>query len=277
MKFPGTAAYTAVLWLFCCNVVADNATNSPIASVISFAGEKLALNAYLFRPETPGSHPVIIWNHGSPKPILQSGPVSRFDALADYFLQRGFVLFIPDRRARNVVFSDGEAVDTDQEATASARRALKESLDENHSDFQSAVRWLKKQAFVDPTKIFLGGYSSGAVQALYEAGVTSDVRGFILFTPGSAQWSNSPFLREMMTTGVKMSKAPIFIVQVQNDAHLQAISTLGKELAKKGKPNATMVYPPHGKTQKEASIFALTGVHVWGPDIAGFLDAAMRD
>ena len=263
---------------FCLSTFAVENTNAPVASVVSFSTGTNLLNAYLFKPETPGPHPVIVWNHGSPKPILQSGPVARFNALAKFFIDHDFVLFIPDRRARTIVFADEGAVDpNDQEAVAAATQTLRDSLDENHADFLSAAAWLKKQSFVKKNRIFVGGYSAGAIQAMYEGSLNSELRGLLLFTPGSVQWSKSAFLRQILLTGASTSRAPIYIAQVQNDAHLQAIAAMGKELAKKGPPNATIVYPPHGKTQPEASLFALTGVNTWGPDVAQFLESAMKD
>ncbi len=277
MKFLAKACGSLLLGL-CLSTSAVEKTNAPVASVISFPIETGTLNAYVFRPETPGRHPVIVWNHGSPKPILQSGAVSRFDAMAQFFIDNNYILFIPDRRARIIVFADeAKADENDQEAMAAATATIRESLNQNHADFQSAVTWLKKQSFVDGSRIFVGGYSSGAIQAMYEASLNSELKGLLLFTPGSVQWSKSAFLRRILLEGARTSKAPIYIAQAQNDAQLQAISAMGQELGKKGKPNATIVYPPHGRSQPEASLFALTGVNVWGSDVAQFLDAAIRD
>ncbi len=276
MKF---FASVCSLFFFCCGTAfAETKTPAPNAEIVSFHSGATRLGGYLFRPETPGKHPVMIWNHGSPVPVLQFGSVSRFDDVARFFLQRDFILFIPDRRARTIAFADAtDPAEGDQEAAATVKASIKEALEQNHSDFIAAKEWIKNQPYADPENIFAGGYSAGALQCLYEASVGSHVRGFVLFTPGSKQWTTSPLLQDMMLTGAKMSTAPIFIAQAQNDGRLEAIAAIGKVLAKKGPPNATIVYPPHGKTQKEANGFALTGVAAWSRDVGPFLDTILKD
>lgn len=246
-----------------------------MATTVSFPAGTNSLRGYLFRPRNPGRHGALIWNHGSPYPLQRSGPIERFHDFAKFFLEEGFVVFVPDRRQRAIIFSDASTDPEDQESTAAVQRAIKDQLDQNHDDFRSAYNWLVKQPYVDKNRIIAGGYSAGATQAMYEAGLSSDVRGFLLFTPGGSQWKTSPFMREMFLTNARTAHAPIFVAQAQNDIQLQGISAIGKELAKKGKPNATMVYPPHGSTQKEANLLALTGVSVWSADVRDFLHAVV--
>src|SRR5215475_494088 len=61
--------------------------------LVGFRSGALELKGFIWKPEGPGPFPAILWNHGSEK---RPGTV---DGVAPFFLARGYVFFVPHRRA----------------------------------------------------------------------------------------------------------------------------------------------------------------------------------
>ncbi|MDB6026705.1 MAG: dienelactone hydrolase [Verrucomicrobiales bacterium] len=254
-------------------------TPAPIPETVAYKTGDTILKAYIYRPEGEGPFPAIVWQHGSPKPLMESGPVSRFDALAALCVSNGYVLFIPDRIHRNIYFRtladriSGSVASPEKEFVF--RHAL-EQLEENHQVSIDALEWLKGQGYVDENRIVMSGYSMGSVQTLYEAKKHLGVRAYIPFTLPSSTWGGSEQLQDLMVESVKAADAPILLIQAQNDYNLRASEARGKDFAQKGPPNGLKIYPPYGKTQKDANLFVLTGCEVWGQDVFTFIQAAVQ-
>jgi dipeptidyl aminopeptidase/acylaminoacyl peptidase len=145
-----------------------------------------------------------------------------------------------------------------------------------HKDVLAAVAWLKDRPFVDRSRIAMSGCSFGGIQTLLATEDGQGIKAFVPFAPAAQSWVN-PLLRERLLRAVQNAKAPIFILQAQNDYNLGPSETLGKVLAKKGKPNRAQVYPPFGKTRQEGHWdFAVKGTEVWAPDVLEFLDEIVK-
>ncbi len=265
-----------IIAALCFAALAADADSPPVQSVV-FKSENVFLKGYLFKPEGSGPFPAIIWEHGSPKPLVESGSVSRFDVLARFCISHGYVLFIPDRIYRNIYFRavEGRTGGSQTDDESVFRQGL-DQLEKNHRDIVNAVEWLRAQSFVDENRVAMSGLGTGSIQTLFEAGKKLGVRAYIPFSVPSSCWGSSTSLQNLMSDSVQKADAPIFVIQAQNDSDVRATEALGKELVKKGSINTAKIYPPFGKNPKEANLFVLNGCDVWGEDVLAFLESAFK-
>jgi dienelactone hydrolase len=127
--------------------------------------EVLRLDVHQPTDDEESHRPVIIWLHGG---SFQQGHKGEMTEFAHRFAQRGYVSVSANYRLReNAIFD--YTVQDDQIGQAAIRDA--------QHDAQAAVRWLRANAStlrIDPDRIFIVGYSSGAATALHVAAGASD-------------------------------------------------------------------------------------------------------
>src|SRR5436190_9896784 len=133
----------------------------------------------LYRPTAPtaGRTPAMVWIHGGGFVAGGRGDMSGY---ATALAQRGWTAVSIDYRLA-----------TPRELRTRGYGA--EIADARH-DAQSAIRWVRRHASglgVDPRRIFVGGYSAGAVTSLYAAEVGGDrasrVAGVVSIAGGGAE------------------------------------------------------------------------------------------
>jgi len=263
-------------------LVALAQSDAPVPSVVSFTSDGVILRAYLYKPAGQGPFPAFVWVPASSKKMFEPGDDSQFSVLARQVTAQGYVLFIPDRhsssQSRGVV-NGGELADQlraeEKDPTAVNRRAV-EFYESHNKDVLASVEFLKAQSFVDENRVVMAGSASGAVQALLAAEKDTGVRAFVVFSPGAASWKENPLLQAMLRRSARNAKAPIFVIQAQNDFTLEPCELLGKELARKGAPNRAKVYPPFGSTHAQGNMFALSGCTTWSSDVFDFVREALN-
>ena len=142
----------------------------------SFSGRTLSLRLDLHRPASRGRHPAIVWIHGGG---FTGGRRQDMDGYAAALADRGYVAATISYRL----------------ATRAQRRRGADVVGAVRSDGQAAVRFLRRRARrygVDARRVFVGGYSAGAVGALriahHPRGRSSRVRGAVSIA-GSADRS----------------------------------------------------------------------------------------
>jgi carboxymethylenebutenolidase len=269
-----------VAWM--ASFVALAQSGAPAPSVVSFASDGVILRAYLYKPSGQGPFPAFIWNPASSKKMFDAGDDAQFSVLAQQVTARGFVLFIPDRhsssQSRGVV-TGGELTEqlrAEQRDPVAVNRQAVEFYESHNRDVVAALEFLKGQAFVDETKIVMAGSASGAVQTLLASEKETGVRAFIVFSPGAASWKENSLLQAMLRRAVRNAKAPVFVIQAQNDFTLEPSELLGKELEIKGRPNRAKVYPPFGTTHAQGNTFALNGCSTWSSDVFDFVRESLN-
>ena len=102
------------------------------------------------------------------------------------------------------------------------------------------------------------------------------VRGYVVFSPAAAIWHERIDLQKAFVNSIHEAKAPVFLIQAQNDLSLNPSELLGKELVRKGDLSYCKVYPPFGTTREQGNNFAIAGSTVWGDDVFKFLQRAMN-
>jgi carboxymethylenebutenolidase len=146
-----------------------------------------------------------------------------------------------------------------------------------NKDVEAAVAWLKEQKWVDAQHRAMTGISFGGIQTILAAEKGLGIRAFLAFAPAAQSWN--PVLAERLKEAVHRARAPIFIIQAQNDYSLEPSKVLSVELEEKGSPSRAKIYPAFGTTTQDRHwVFGSRwdGIAVWAPDVDAFLDVTMR-
>jgi acetyl esterase/lipase len=148
------------------------------ALVYRVAGGSRPLRLDLYRPQTPGAgrSPAMVWIHGGG---FVGGSRGDMEGYATALAQRGWTAVSIDYRLTT--------------PSGLRRRGYVPEITAARQDAQAAIRWVRRHAAglgVDPARIFVGGYSAGAVTSLYAAefsgGPASRVAGVVSIAGGGA-------------------------------------------------------------------------------------------
>jgi carboxymethylenebutenolidase len=238
----------------------------PNAQEVTFTSPRGVLHGFLYKPEGRGPFPAVLWNHGSEKrPGWQL-------ALADFYLQHGFVFFMPHRLGHGR--SPGPYI-MDQVEQVRGRPGAAEAVvrlhEQANADVVAALEWLKQQPFVDANRIVVSGLSFGGIQTLLTAEKGLGVKAFVAFAPGANSWPLNAAVRDRLTEAAKNAKGPVFILQAENDYDLGPAKVLGKRLKP---PGGSKIYPAYGSTTQEGHAGFATqpaGIAIWQQDVLDFL------
>jgi dipeptidyl aminopeptidase/acylaminoacyl peptidase len=151
-------------------------------------------------------------------------------------------------------------------------------LQENEvDDVIAAVAYLKSLPFVDPARIVISGCSYGGIQTLLAGERDLGVRALVPFAPGAMSWEKNQVLQDRLLRAVDLSKAPVLLIQAENDYSLGPIRVLSKEANKKHKEFQSKVYPAFGSGPQDGHWgFCSSATQVWGTDVLAFLDTQMK-
>lgn len=142
---------------------------------------------------------------------------------------------------------------------------------EQLQDHLTAYEWLKEQPFIDPSRMATAGNSFGGIITVLAAErvpycAAIDAAG------GSESWSLAPNLQARMVEAVRAAKAPIFLLQAENDYNTAPTQKLSAQLQDAGKLFMSRIYPAYGRTAAEGHSFAWRGSDIWGTDVIQFLN-----
>lgn len=235
---------------------------------VTFQSGKLQLHGFLWKPNGPGPFPAVLWNHGSEKLPGWQPDLGRF------YTSHYFVFFIPHRRGQGR--SPGEYIQDVIAQTPPSRRAEKmvELQEAEVEDVVAAINYLKSQPFVDPQRIVMSGCSYGGIQTLLAGERDLGIRALVPFAPGAMSWEMNQPLHGRLRKAVDDAKAPMFLIQAQNDYDLDPSKVLSEEAAKKHKDFQSKIYPAFGSGHQDGhGKFCAKGMDVWGEDVLSFLAA----
>ena len=229
------------------------------------------LHGFLWKPEGSGPFRAMVWNHGSEK-LPGSEP-----ALAKFYTSHSYVFFVPHRRGQGR--SPGDYIQ-DQVAQAGpgerARRVV-DLLQAEVEDVVAGLNYLKSQPFVDPARIVISGCSYGGIETLLTGEHDLGVKALVPFAPGAMSWEKNDLLQDRLIRAVDQAKAPVFLIQAENDFSLGPSHALSKEANKKHKDFQSKIYPAFGRSNHDGHWgFCSSATDVWGADVLAFLDAQMK-
>jgi len=231
----------------------SGAGNLPAPQIISYTSNGLSLKGYLYKPAGNGPFPAYIWNHGSE----QEPKANR--KMAKFWNDKGFVFFAPVRSGHGgnpgpYIVDEEKALKGQGlrgPAIGKAKIALHEKANE---DVVNAIKWLKTQPFVDAKRIVVAGGSYGGIQTVLTAESDAKqklgVKCFVAMSPAAMSWGNGALWGPRLIQAVKNSKAPIFLLQAQNDYNLGPSEVVGPVVDAKGAPSRHKIFPPHNDPTK---------------------------
>jgi dienelactone hydrolase len=246
---------------------------------VTFKSGDLTLVGYLFKPNGAGPFPTVVWNHGSER---NPGGGPQFDSVAAVFVPAGYAVFAPMRRGHSD--SEGEYVvdATQREAAANGfaagQKLATRLLESSQLDDQlSGLAFVKKQPFVDTTRLVVAGCSYGGIQTLLGAERGAGYRAAVSISPAALSWMGNPDLRERLQRAVTRISVPVFLIQPPKDASLEPARVLGPILEKRSPANRVKIYPAEGPDDQQVHCFGgAKGMHVWAADVIAFLKDAVR-
>jgi dienelactone hydrolase len=252
-------------------------TDSGKPELVSFTSGDLVLRGFLYKPDGAGPFKAVIWNHGSEK------LPGRQPELAKFYLKQGFVFFLPHRHGHGQSPGDYIQDSIEKYRAIEKDRTLFQKYvvrlhEEYNRDVVAAVEWLKGQPFIDKQYLVMSGCSYGGIQTLLTAEKGLGIRGFVPFAPAAMSWANTE-LRTRLLKAVLDVKAPLFLIQAQNDYNLGPSEVLGPMIKRKGAPNKAKIYPPYGATPLEGHAGFATkegGIAIWESDVLAFFLTVIR-
>jgi carboxymethylenebutenolidase len=238
---------------------------------IVFASDGRELHGFLWKPQGTGPFPAILWNHGSEK-LPGSQPV-----LAKFYTEHSYVFFVPHRRGQGR--SPGDYI---QDLVAQARpgeraRRMVELQQVEVGDVIAGLNYLRSRPFVDPARVVISGCSYGGIQTLLTGERDLGVKALVPFAPGAMSWEQNVPLQDRLVRAVDLAKAPVFLIQAENDYSLAPSRVLSREANKKKKDFQSKIYPAFGSTHQDGHWgFCSSATDVWGADVLTFLDEQMK-
>jgi len=178
------------------------------------AGKTLMLQATLYRPPSPGRHPVVIFNHGSTGPgIIPASYVSRGGNETVFFRSLDYVVVVPMRKGRGA--SEGPPMEEDPAIP------LTVGLNSAVEDLNAVVEYMDRQPYVDPARIMVAGVSRGGMLSVVYAGrYPTNVIGVINFSGGwfSEDSTNADFNFEAFREAGRTAKVPMLWLYADHDS-----------------------------------------------------------
>jgi carboxymethylenebutenolidase len=136
---------------------------------------------------------------------------------------------------------------------------------------------VKHQSWADSGRIVMTGISYGGIQTILTAEKGLGIRAFLPFAPAAQSWN--PILAQRLKQAIRKATAPMLLIQAKNDYSLEPSRVLGAELAKKGPPNGSRIYPAFGTTTQQGHAqfgSRSAGIAIWSADVLSFLAANER-
>jgi carboxymethylenebutenolidase len=264
-----TDRFLCGMLLFALALEISVAQSNPEEVVFPSGGREL--HGFLWKPEGTGPFPAIVWNHGSEK-LPGSQP-----ALAKFYTAHSYVFFVPHRRGQGR--SPGDYIqDLVAQSPASERaRRMVELQQAEVDDVIAGLNYLRSRSFVDPARIAISGCSYGGIQTLLTGERDLGVRALVPFAPGAMSWEQNVPLQDRLVHAVDLAKAPVFLIQAENDYSLAPSSVLRREANKKKKDFQSKIYPAFGSNHQDGHWgFCSSATDVWGNDVLAFLEMHMK-
>jgi dienelactone hydrolase len=240
------------------------------ARTVMGTASELRLEATLYRPSPTGSHPVVIFNHGSTGGGRQSPKVTvRYPETARFFVERGMAVLTPMRRGRGA--SGGEYLERyDCDAGG-----LSAGVDRAITDLDAVMAFVAQQPWADTSRLVLGGMSRGAfLSIVYASSHRTGARGVINFAGG---WTvercdeRLRFHERMLAHAGRATQLPMLWLYSENDRNYgpAAVRSYHHAFTQAGGKADLHLFPPIGH---DGHILLPPHVEVWSAAVSDFLD-----
>lgn len=228
------------------------------------------LEATLFRPSPTGSHPVVIFNHGSTGAGRQSpGVTVRYPETARFFVERGMAVLIAMRRGRGG--SGGEYLERYDCDAAVLAAGVERAI----ADLDAVMGFVAQQPWADTTRLVLGGMSRGAfLSIVYASSRRTVARAVINFAGG---WTvercdaRLGFHERMLAQAGRAAPVPTLWLYSENDRNYgpAAVRSYHRAFTRAGGRADLHLFPPIGH---DGHILLPRHAEVWRVAVGDFLD-----
>lgn len=238
---------------------------------VSFPNGENDLAGFLFLPESDTPVPCLVDNHGSQLPP-GTADLSHPQTAA-FFMSLGYAYLFLHRAGYGN--SSGTLLAQDVTAprgTPDHDIQMVGRLKRENGDVIAALDYLTARPKIAADRIAVMGSSLGGIHTLLALARDKRWRCGLDFSGGASQWKAHPEIRQMLLDAAASVRAPVFLIQPENDfntAPTQEISALLTEL---GKPHEAAIFPKWGTDGAEAHRFCAAGQTIWGPKVASFLE-----
>jgi dienelactone hydrolase len=238
--------------------------------LVEFESGARTLRGFVWRPAGAGPFPAILFNHGS-----EEYPGAK-DGQAQFFVPRGFVLFVPHRRGQGRSKAAGRYIDEFYDPSKPDSPAFVDELVAQNDDVLAALAYLAARPYVDAKRIAVAGCSLGGIESLFTAERATGIVAAIDFAGASMTWAKNRPLQERMKSAARSARVPVFFLQAENDFDVTPSLALSAEMRAAGKPARVRIFPPNGATHADGHAFCTGGKNPpWGEDVLAFLREAM--
>lgn len=242
--------------------------------IVKFPNDALTLRGELFMPDGEGPFPAILYNHGSAPKMLNSQASA---AIGPMFARKGWVFFMPYRRGQGLSEDQGPYIMDEINSAkwsifGNDSETMVRLLKKDHLDDQlAALKWLKKQEFVQENRVAAMGNSFGGIEVLLGM-ASADYCAGVDASGGAQSWRRSDELQILMENAVSKIQKPVFFFQATNDYDISPSKVLSSKMKKAGKVSQVRIYPNFGDSAKEGHSFPYSGVSIWFDDVFSFIN-----
>ncbi|MBT7892418.1 MAG: prolyl oligopeptidase family serine peptidase [Deltaproteobacteria bacterium] len=177
---------SVILLLFVANAWSQETRMVPV----NIDGETVKLEMRIYKPSGLGPFPTLVFNHGSTgggKDLSKIKASIRYTTIANYFVKRGWAVVVPARRGRSAsegTYDEGYGFFRMFGYTCEATRSVN-GADRALKDIRAAIESITSMAFVDASRITIGGQSRGGILSVAYAGQhPNQIQGVINFVGG---------------------------------------------------------------------------------------------
>jgi dienelactone hydrolase len=245
---------------------------------IEYPSGTFSLRGVVFRPVGPGTHPAVLFLHGSGQDYTRE-----MATIGPLYTRHGYVLFFPFRRGQGLSVGRGEAISESlarefKAHGAAARMRLMAQLlaTEQMDEVLAALKYLQTQPYVDSSRIAVAGNSFGGILAMLSAERAPGIRAVVASAPAAQTWASGAELRERLVASARNARVPVYFFQATNDYDLAPTERLSEEMSVSGKPHVRKIFPAFGTSTAEGHSFGYFGGEVWGADVFAFLQQQMK-
>ena len=244
-----------------------------------YTHDNLRLEAYLYKPQTSGPFPLVVYNHGSVPPE-QERVEWPAPFVARLLVPAGYAVLVPERRGYGK--SDGTPFSQDI-GTDRGRRFVERQIAEA-GDVNAAVDYVLKSqgTSIDPKRIIVVGWSFGGIVTTLAAGSSDQYAAVVVQAPGALNWNRSEELRSALIQAAGRIPVPTYCAVAENDLTTESARAICAAVSANGTPASLKIYPKFESGRERPgnppghALFGPFGVDVWRTDLLAFLSEAAR-
>ncbi|MGQ0571944.1 MAG: alpha/beta hydrolase family protein [Armatimonadota bacterium] len=223
--------------------------------------------SYLYLPPGAGSHPVIVFNHGSR--MGQERVAMRWEDRAERIAAKGYVVLVPERRGYGA--SDGSPF---SEATRAADGSLDSALFAPRmiaeaGDVLASLALLRQRSDVEMSRLFICGRSLGGIVTVLCAGSSTAFRAGCSMCAAALTWEQSPHIQQAMLDAARKTTIPMLLLQAHTDKSLAPTFALAQTYRETGIRFGCSMYPS-ALPNDHAMAGAMGGQWRWVDDMLEF-------